>query len=195
MSLDDLMTCNSSFILHFGRFQPSRSRSTCYNQKVGHYKASSRSQRYTIIRKCWYAFRKCLHDFQNVCMKLFQFLKYLHETMSSKNVCMRSENIPLIPKKRWFAFNFLFWNALLELGCFAGSIVGPTILLFFRCFLWKSGLLKCSNGSCSRTNARQLFTYPRRRIPAFIPYGIKASLCVWCRDGLQKFINTSFCFY
>jgi hypothetical protein len=24
-----------------------------------------------------------------------------------------------------------------------------------------------------------LYNYPRRRIPAFIPHGIKASLCVW----------------
>ncbi len=36
-----------------------------------------------------------------------------------------------------------FWNSLLELGCFAGSIVHSTILLFFRCFFWRSGLLEC----------------------------------------------------
>ncbi len=34
-------------------------------------------------------------------------------------------------------------NSLLELGCFAGSMVGSTILLFFRCFFWRSGLLEC----------------------------------------------------
>jgi hypothetical protein len=31
--------------------------------------------------------------------------------------------------------------------------------------------LKSNNGSCSRTNAWQLSTYPRRRVPAFVPYG------------------------
>jgi hypothetical protein len=39
-------------------------------------------------------------------------------------------------------------------------------------------LLGSNNGSCSRTNDWQLFTYFRRRIPVFIPCGIKASLCV-----------------
>jgi hypothetical protein len=39
--------------------------------------------------------------------------------------------------------NFEFWNSLLELGCFAGSKLGPTILLFFRCFFSRSGLLEC----------------------------------------------------
>ena len=38
--------------------------------------------------------------------------------------------------------------------------------------------LRSNNGSCSRTNDWQLSIYPRRRIPAFIPHGIKASLCV-----------------
>jgi hypothetical protein len=37
--------------------------------------------------------------------------------------------------------------------------------------------LRSNNGSCSRTNDWQLSIYPRRRIPAFIPHGIKASLC------------------
>jgi hypothetical protein len=36
-----------------------------------------------------------------------------------------------------------------------------------------------NNGSCSRTNDYQLSTHTRRRIPAFIPHGIKASLCVY----------------
>jgi hypothetical protein len=36
-----------------------------------------------------------------------------------------------------------FWNSLLELECFAGSMMGPRILLFFRCFFWRSGLLEC----------------------------------------------------
>jgi hypothetical protein len=41
-------------------------------------------------------------------------------------------------------------------------------------------LLGSNNVSCSRTNDWQLSTYFRRtgRIPVFIPYGIKASLCV-----------------
>ncbi len=30
--------------------------------------------------------------------------------------------------------NLEFRNSLLELGCFAGSMVDPTMLLFFRCF-------------------------------------------------------------
>jgi hypothetical protein len=34
-------------------------------------------------------------------------------------------------------------NSLLEPGYSAGSIVGPTILLFFRCFFWRPGLLEC----------------------------------------------------
>jgi hypothetical protein len=38
--------------------------------------------------------------------------------------------------------------------------------------------LRSNNGSCSRTNAWQLSTYPRRRIPAFVPHGFRASLCV-----------------
>ncbi len=56
---------------------------------------------------------------------------------------------------------------------------------FFRCFFWISGLLECWYDSMfgaigmavlghrygSRTNAWQLSTYPRRRIPAFVPYG------------------------
>ena len=37
--------------------------------------------------------------------------------------------------------------------------------------------LRSNNCSCSMTNAWQLSTFPRRRIPAFIPHGIKASLC------------------
>jgi hypothetical protein len=32
---------------------------------------------------------------------------------------------------------------MLELGCFAGSMVVPTILLFFLCFFSRSGLLEC----------------------------------------------------
>ncbi len=101
---------------------------------------------------------------------------------------------------------------------------GPTILLFFRCFFWRSGLLECwshcwirsyvqghwfgcslrpgtplyspwkldssarswsltyllrsNNGSCSRKNNLHLSTYPRRKIPADMPHGIKASSCV-----------------
>ncbi len=52
---------------------------------------------------------------------------------------------------------------------------------FFHCFFWRSGLLECWirlyvlghwYGCCSRTNAWQLSTYPRRRIPAFVPYGL-----------------------
>ncbi len=46
----------------------------------------------------------------------------------------------------------------------------------FRCY-WPNWI-NCNNGSCSRTNNRQLSTYPQRRLPAFIPHGIKASLCV-----------------
>ncbi len=46
----------------------------------------------------------------------------------------------------------------------------------FRChwpyWLWSN------TGSCSRTKGWHLSTYPRRKIPAFIPHGIKASLCV-----------------
>jgi hypothetical protein len=122
--------------------------------------------------------------------------------------------------------NLEFRNSLLELGCFAGSIVVPTILLFFRCFFWRSGLLECwiqsyvrghclavlsglgrrythperwihlpfrghwpyrlrsNHGNCFRTNDWQLSIYPRRRIPAFIPHGIKASLCDLRRPGL-----------
>ncbi len=38
--------------------------------------------------------------------------------------------------------------------------------------------LRSNNGSCSRTNDWQLSINPRRRIPAFIPHAIKASLCV-----------------
>jgi hypothetical protein len=34
------------------------------------------------------------------------------------------------------------WNSLLELGCFAGSMVGPMILLFLHCFFWRPGLLE-----------------------------------------------------
>ncbi len=105
-------------------------------------------------------------------------------------------------------------------------MLGSTILLFFLCFFWRSGLLECwirsyvrgpwfgcslrpgtqlnspwtldssalswsltlpieeQQGSCSRTNAWQLSTYPRRRIAACIPHGNKASLCancIWCR--------------
>ncbi len=30
--------------------------------------------------------------------------------------------------------NLEFWNSLLELGCFTGSMVDPITLLFFRCF-------------------------------------------------------------
>ncbi len=33
--------------------------------------------------------------------------------------------------------NLEFWNSLIELGYFAGTLVGPTILLFFRCFFWR----------------------------------------------------------
>ena len=48
-------------------------------------------------------------------------------------------------------------------------------------FLLKSGLLECRirsyvlghrYGCCSRTNAWQLSTNPRRRFPAFVPYGL-----------------------
>jgi hypothetical protein len=42
----------------------------------------------------------------------------------------------------WYLCQFKLWNLLIELGCFAGSMVGPTILLFFRCFFWRSGLLE-----------------------------------------------------
>ena len=38
--------------------------------------------------------------------------------------------------------------------------------------------LRSNNGSCSRSNDWQHPTNPRRRIPAFIPHGIKASVCV-----------------
>jgi hypothetical protein len=45
--------------------------------------------------------------------------------------------------------------------------------------LSRSLTLRSNNCSCFRTNAWQLSTYPRRRIPVFIPYGIKSSLCVF----------------
>ena len=38
--------------------------------------------------------------------------------------------------------NFELGCSLLELGCLAGSIVVPTMRLFFRGFLWRSGMLE-----------------------------------------------------
>ncbi len=45
--------------------------------------------------------------------------------------------------------------------------------------------LRSNNGSCSRTNDWQLSIYPRRRIPAFVPHGIKANLCVLFESGIE----------
>ena len=45
-------------------------------------------------------------------------------------------------------------------------------------------------GTCSRTNVWQFPTYPRRRIPAFLPFGIKAScvcLCVFSSEQIHRY--------
>ncbi len=48
---------------------------------------------------------------------------------------------------------------------------------------------RSNSGSCSRPNNWQLSTYPRRRIPAFIPHGMKASLSeLWV--GARTFSST-----
>ena len=43
-------------------------------------------------------------------------------------------------------------------------------------------LFRSDDGSCSRTNAWQFPTYPRRRIHAFLPFGIKAGRVCWSFD-------------
>ncbi len=62
--------------------------------------------------------------------------------------------------------NLEFWNSLLELGWFAGSMVGSTILLFFRYFFWRSGLLeywirsyvRCRWSGCSLRHGTPLYS-------------------------------------
>ncbi len=43
----------------------------------------------------------------------------------------------------WSWWWYLCQFRMLELGCFAGSMVSPTILLLFLYFFWRSGLLEC----------------------------------------------------
>ena len=60
--------------------------------------------------------------------------------------------LPLISKKTqdqdlcwswcYYCVVFEFWNALLDLSFFSCLVVVPTILLFFRDFFWRSGMLE-----------------------------------------------------
>ncbi len=52
----------------------------------------------------------------------------------------------------------------------ATTVVAPGLMI--------DDFLSSYNHSCSRTNDRRFSIHPRRSIPAFIPFGIKASLSV-----------------
>jgi hypothetical protein len=73
-----------------------------------------------------------------------------------------------------------FRNSLLDLGCFAGSMVGPTIRLFFCPFFWRSSLLECCVQSYVRSHWFGCSLLPGT--PLNSPWNMALSSLSWSRS-------------
>ena len=70
-----------------------------------------------------------------------------------------------------------FWNSLLEIGCFADLMVGSSILLFFRCFFWRSGPVECWIRSYVRSHWFGCSLLPGT--PLYSPWTLDSSALSW----------------